>query len=172
MFTLTGVPRDWLFGTSPNGYMDGELFYKWFESVFLPNVHKCPALLVLDNRESHLTLKLLQRAKTENVELYGLPPHTSHVTQPLNAALFKHLKSKFSDIAFNLGYARKDDWQGKVRPCFSRLPVLSSAIDQCFIPHHIKEVFRKTVIFPLNPKVIDQNQPVPLLNPNSIFLKK
>lgn len=34
MFTLTGVPRDWLFGTSPNGYMDGELFYKWFESVF------------------------------------------------------------------------------------------------------------------------------------------
>lgn len=121
MFTLTGVPSDWLFGTSPNGYMDGELFYKWFESVFLPNVHKCPALLVLDNRESDLTLKLLQRAKTENVELYGLPPHTTHVTQPLNAALFKHLKSKFSDIAFNLGYARKDDWQGKVRPCFSRL---------------------------------------------------
>lgn len=172
MFILTGVPRDWLFGTSPNGYMDGELFYKWFESVFLPNVHKCPALLVIDNRESDLTLKLLQRAKTENVELYGLPPHTTHVTQPLNAALFKHLKSKFSDIAVNLGYARKDDWQGKVRPCFSRLTVLSSAIDQCFIPHHIKEVFRKTVIFPFNPKVIDQKQPAPLLNPNSIFLKK
>lgn len=110
-----GVPRDWLFGTSPNGYMDGELFYKWFESVFLPNVHKRPALLVLDNHESHLTLKLLQRAKSENVELYGLPPHTTHVTQPLDVALFKPLKSKFSDIAVNLGYARKDLMIGKAK---------------------------------------------------------
>lgn len=115
MFTLTGVPRDWLFGTSPNGYMDGELFYKWFESVFLPNVHKRPALLVLDNHESHLTLKLLQRAKSENVELYGLPPHTTHVTQPLDVALFKPLKFKFSDIAVNLGYARKDLMIGKAK---------------------------------------------------------
>lgn len=115
MFTLTGVPRDWLFGTSPNGYMDGELFYKWFESVFLPNVHKRPALLVLDNHESHLTLKLLQRAKSEKVELYGLPPHTTHVTQPLDVALFKPLKSKFSDIAVNLGYARKDLMIGKAK---------------------------------------------------------
>lgn len=104
MFTMVGVPRDWLFGTSPNGYMDGELFYKWFESVFLPNVHKRPALLVLDNHESHLTLKLLQRAKSENVELYGLPPHTTHVTQPLDVALFKPLKFQ----AVNLGYARKN----------------------------------------------------------------
>lgn len=77
MFTLTGVPRDWLFGTSPNGYMDGELFYKWFESVFLPNVHKCPALLVLDNRESDLTLKLLQRAKTECGAVRVTSPHNT-----------------------------------------------------------------------------------------------
>lgn len=125
--------------------------------MFLPNVHKRPALLVLDNHESHLTLKLLQRAKSENVELYGLPPHTTHVTQPLDVALFKPLKSKFSDIAVNLGYARKDLMIGKAK--FA--PVLSSAIDQCFSPHHIKEAFRKTGIFPFNPKVIDQNQLAP-----------
>lgn len=104
MFILTSIPRDWLCGTSPNGYMDGELFYKWFESVFLQNVRKCPAFLVLDNHES----SLLQRAKTDGEELYKLPPHTTYVTQPLDVALFKPLKAKYFDIAVSFGYARKD----------------------------------------------------------------
>lgn len=26
---------DWLFGILLNGYMDGDLFYKWFEVIFL-----------------------------------------------------------------------------------------------------------------------------------------
>ncbi|XP_062597502.1 uncharacterized protein LOC134258915 [Saccostrea cucullata] len=152
-----GAPRDWLFGTSPNGYMDGDLFYKWFETVFLPNCSKRPSLLILDNHESHITLKLIQRAKAEEVELYGLPPHTTHVTQPLDVALFKPMKTKFSDTAVNLVYARKDLVIGKAK--FA--PVLSSAIDQTFSPHHIKEAFRKTGIYPFNPQVISQMQLAP-----------
>uniref|UniRef100_K1QGR9 DDE-1 domain-containing protein n=1 Tax=Magallana gigas TaxID=29159 RepID=K1QGR9_MAGGI len=62
-----------------------------------------------------IILKLLQRAKTEAVELYGLPPHTTHVTHPLDVALFKPLKSNFSEIAVNLGECeeRSHDWKGK-----------------------------------------------------------
>ena len=31
-----GVPGNWLFGSSDNGYMDGELLKSWFEEIFIP----------------------------------------------------------------------------------------------------------------------------------------
>lgn len=41
---VLGTPKDWLFGTPPNGYMDGDLFYKWFEVIFLKHCHVRPAV--------------------------------------------------------------------------------------------------------------------------------
>lgn len=110
-----GTPKDWLFGTSPNGYMDGDLFYKWFEIIFLKHCQVRPAVLILDNHESHLTLKLIRKAREEQIELYCLPPHTTHITQPLDVCLFRPLKAKFSELAMSLGYARKDLIIGKAK---------------------------------------------------------
>lgn len=110
-----GTPKDWLFGTSPNGYMDGDLFYKWFEIIFLKHCQVRPAVLILDNHESHLTLKLIRKAREEQIEIYGLPPHTTHITQPLDVCLFRPLKAKFSELAMSLGYARKDLIIGKAK---------------------------------------------------------
>lgn len=112
---VLGTPKDWLFGTSPNGYMDGDLFYKWFEIIFLKHCQVRPAVLILDNHESHLTLKLIRKAREEQIELYCLPPHTTHITQPLDVCLFRPLKAKFSELAMSLGYARKDLIIGKAK---------------------------------------------------------
>lgn len=110
-----GTPKDWLFGTSPNGYTDGDLFNKWFEIIFLKHCQVRPAVLILDNHESHLTLKLIRKAREEQIEIYGLPPHTTHITQPLDVCLFRPLKAKFSELAMSLGYARKDLIIGKAK---------------------------------------------------------
>lgn len=95
--------------------MDGDLFYKWFEIIFLKHCQVRPAVLILDNHESHLTLKLIRKAREEQIELYGLPPHTTHITQPLDVCLFRPLKAKFSELAMSLGYARKDLIIGKAK---------------------------------------------------------
>ena len=50
------------------GYIDGNLFFDWFTDIFIPNCNRRrPALLIMDNHESHLTYKLLKKAKEENV---------------------------------------------------------------------------------------------------------
>jgi hypothetical protein len=96
--------------------MDGELFLLWFTKVFLPNSPADkPRLLIMDNHESHLTLALVDQAKANNVELFCLPPHTTHIYQPLDVGMFRPLKAQFAKTATNLGYANKELIIGKHR---------------------------------------------------------
>lgn len=85
--------------------MDGELFLKWFRMVFLKHASKeRPLLLTMDNHESHITLALVEEARANNVELFCLPPHTTHLLQPLDVVMFRPLKKSFSELALSLGY--------------------------------------------------------------------
>ena len=48
--------------------MDSELFHEWFTKVFLVHANKRrPLLLIMDNHESHLNLRTLEKAKSEQV---------------------------------------------------------------------------------------------------------
>jgi hypothetical protein len=62
------------------------LFEQWFDQLFIP---KCgssstkPVLLILDNASCHVTSpSLIQKAMANNIEILGLPSHTSHILQP------------------------------------------------------------------------------------------
>lgn len=33
---LDGLPTDWMLEVSKKGYMNGELFLKWFQELFVP----------------------------------------------------------------------------------------------------------------------------------------
>lgn len=97
--------EDWLFGVSENGYMDTQLFLSWFRQIFLKHATKeRPLLLTMDNHESHVSLEVVEEARANQVELYCLPPHTTHILQPLDVVMFRPLKKTFSDLAINLGY--------------------------------------------------------------------
>lgn len=96
--------------------MDSDLFRKWFAQVFLKHAPTSrPLLLVMDNHESHLSIDLLDMARDNQVELYCLPPHTTHILQPLDVCLFRPLKKAVSDLAINLSYVNKELVIGKHR---------------------------------------------------------
>ena len=57
-----------------------------------------PVLLLLDNHSSYVNLEVVKLAKTNNIILFSLPPHTSHLYQPLDVAVFRPLKSYFSKL--------------------------------------------------------------------------
>ena len=63
--------------------------------------------MVLDGHKSHITLDVLQKAKTCGLDMISLPSHTSHVLQPLDVACFGPFKKVFK--------AYRDLWnmQGK-----------------------------------------------------------
>ena len=64
---------------------------------FLQNNHteivkKYPALLILDSCSSHDSHMIIEYAKLNNISLYYLPSHSSHISQPLDLFLFGQVK--------------------------------------------------------------------------------
>jgi hypothetical protein len=61
------------------------------------NISKSDSTLLLyDWHRSHINLALTDWAKKHNVVLFVLPPHTIHLTQPLDVWAFGPLKSMHS----------------------------------------------------------------------------
>ncbi len=99
-----GLPEDWTFECTESGFITSELFYKWFNEVFLSNCgNKRPCLLILDNHTSHLSPKVIDAARENGVDLLFFPAHSSHLLQPLDVGYFHLLKMKVVGLATGLG---------------------------------------------------------------------
>ena len=64
--------------------MNRSLFTKWFFNHFLTYAPKIrPIILLMDGHSTHYCPDLIKQAATEKVILFVLPPHSTHITQPL-----------------------------------------------------------------------------------------
>ena len=152
-------PEDCLYAKSPNGYMDSELFNLWFTKVFLPNTDRTnPVVLVLDGHGSHLTIELIDLARESGVILFCLPPHTTHILQPLDVSVFRSLKAHFSKLCRKVKLLTMN--QEKVlyvnRTNFTTF--FREAFENAVTTEAIQNGFRKCGIFPFNPAAIDSSK--------------
>ncbi|KAG6989282.1 hypothetical protein FocnCong_v021175 [Fusarium oxysporum f. sp. conglutinans] len=90
---------DWKYTCSPTGWSNSDIFVRWFMGVFVPQTKpKDPnqwRLLVLDQHKSHITAELMKKAWLHKIWLSWLPSHSSHITQPLDVAVFGPLKTYY-----------------------------------------------------------------------------
>jgi 4-hydroxybenzoate polyprenyltransferase len=90
---------DWKYTCSPTGWSNSDIFVRWFMGVFIPQTKpKDPnqwRLLVLDQHKSHITAELTKKAWLHKIWLSWLPSHSSHITQPLDIAIFGPLKTYY-----------------------------------------------------------------------------
>lgn len=138
---------------SENGWTDDFLCEQWFRDIFIPhtkarNTSGAPILLIYDGHGSHLTDGMVQLAEENNVELFQLPPHTTHRMQPLDVGIFGPLQRRWmercDDVLEETGEEiRKVD--------FIREYLAARAL--AFLPETIRNVWQKCGICPLNPKV-------------------
>lgn len=78
------------------GWMETTLFYNWFKDLFLKNIgEERPVLLIYDGHVTHISTNLIRLAQEKEVTIMKLPPHTTHLLQPLDVAVFRSLKSKW-----------------------------------------------------------------------------
>jgi hypothetical protein len=93
-----GGPEGACYGVSPKGWMLEINLEKWFTTVFVKFVKNYvkPVLLVYYGHNSHLTFKTCKAAVDSNIILVCLPPNTSHTMQPFDVAVFKSVKTKYS----------------------------------------------------------------------------
>ena len=88
-----------LYGLSKTGWINRELFFQWFYRYFLvycPPIR--PLLLLMDGHSSHYCPDVIT---AEKVILFTLPPHTTHLAQPLDVGCFSPLKSCWKQVCHN-----------------------------------------------------------------------
>ena len=88
-----------LYGSSTNGWFDQELFLLWFHKLFLMSVPKVrPLLLIMDGHSSHYSPDFIRIAAKEQILIFVLPLHTTHLTQPLDKGCFGPLKTAWKAV--------------------------------------------------------------------------
>ena len=145
-------PDDAVYAKSESGWVDSELFLSWMNKVFLGfAVPQRPVMLLVDGHKSHLTLELIDLARKKNVILFCLPPHTTHVLQPLDVAVFKSFKDQFFKSARALSFSKQNFVVSKR----DFAAVVKKPFEKEFSMLSIKAGFLKAGTYPFNPNAVD-----------------
>lgn len=139
-----------VYAASTKGWMEKEIFNNYFEKSFLPIIgEERPVLVIYDGHSTHVDWKVLQLAKENNITILKLPPHTSHLLQPLDLSVFKSLKTAWDKKL--VVWQRIN--QGKKMP----KKIFSELLREVWLetkPEIIQNGFKKAGISPFNPEVI------------------
>lgn len=90
------APDNWRFSTSNSGWTSDSHGFEWLRTVFEPESRKRsgnkPRLLIADGHSSHITGNMISFCIENNIDLLILPPHCSHMLQPLDVGVFGPMK--------------------------------------------------------------------------------
>ena len=93
---VKGGPQDCIEQCSKSSWINEELFLVYLEHVISRTRcsldHKI--LLLLDNHESHILLRVIEKAKSSGIVMLTILPKTSHRVQPLDVSVFGSFKKK------------------------------------------------------------------------------
>jgi hypothetical protein len=130
--STTWIPKNldstWRFTNNKKGWTSMEHGEEWlricFEPVTRERANGRTRLLICDGHDSHISPKFVRHCIDNNIVLILLPPHSSHLLQPLDVGVFRPLKAAMTtqlDPLFRTGLHRleKAEWVNcfvKARP--------------------------------------------------------
>jgi hypothetical protein len=159
-----GVPKDWHFEVSPNGWTSDEIGLRWLAKVFLPLTFSRRKgkyrLLILDGHGSHLTPGFNQLCDQNDVIPICMPAHSSHLLQPLDVGCFAILKRVYGRLVetrMRLGFNHVDK--------LDFLDAFPTARNEAFKPDIIKNSFAATGLVPYDPNRVISKLNIQLRTP-------
>jgi hypothetical protein len=93
------IPRNWKLSVSENGWTNNALGLEWlkhFDAHTKARQVGAYRLLILDGHESHLNQEFKDYCLENKILTLCMPPHSSHILQPLDVVCFSSLKRKYS----------------------------------------------------------------------------
>ena len=155
---MEGGPHGCMFSVSNSGWMESAQFSEWFIQMFLPATKllrlTAPVVLLLNGHGSHVTLELVTEAAKQNTIIICLPPHTTHILQPLDVSVFKSVKHVWVQL---LKEFKSEKFEAVVsKRSFPSL--LSQLWKESFFPEHLVSGFHATGIHPLNRSIIREDK--------------
>ena len=96
----TALHLNWHFGSSQKGWTSNALGYEWLVRVFDPMTRSAESnttrMLICDGHDSHISTKFVAHCIENDICLFLLLPHSSHLLQPLDVGVFSSLKTGVS----------------------------------------------------------------------------
>ena len=147
------LTEGWRFSCSTRGWTSDIHGLEWLRRCFEPATREKAngnyRILILDGHGSHETLPFISHCRLHKILLLRLPPHTSHLLQPLDVGLFGPLKKALSTetaslIQIEVSRIRKCEW----------LLAFVQARKTAFKSANIHGGWRGAGLFPYNPKKV------------------
>jgi hypothetical protein len=140
--------------TSASGYSDDEISLEWlqhFDEHSRRGMVGKYRLLIFDGHDSHFTWEFVKYCEDHDIVPFGLPPHLTHLIQPLDVVVFqplKHYHAKELDILIRDGLVNITK--------IEFLVVIQQARKQAFKEATNRAAFKKTGIWPFQPSIVLQ----------------
>jgi hypothetical protein len=97
-YTECNLPADWRIATTDNGWTTNAVGLDWikhFDFHTAPRTKGKYRLLILDGHESHHSTEFELYCQQNNIITLCMPPHSSHLLQPLDVGCFGPLKQAY-----------------------------------------------------------------------------
>lgn len=134
MYGWDGVhEEDATFTATASGYMDDDAGFEYISEHFDVHTEKDEYLpkkqqkksapphrvLIVDGHHSHLHFRVIEYASSRNIHMICLPPHSTHIMQPLDVGCFgilareykKQLRNWVYNNAVNAPFHKKEFWE-------------------------------------------------------------
>jgi hypothetical protein len=93
------LPSDWSITVSENGWTNNEIGLIWLKDIFDKHTKNRVVgryrLLIFDGHGSHITPEFDQYCLQHSIVVLCMPPHSSHLLQPLDVGCFSVLKGSY-----------------------------------------------------------------------------
>ena len=131
-----------------SGWSNVEVFREYLQDHFMKYVQgrdsSEPILILYDGHRSHFSLDLIEWAKTNNMILFVLPSHCSHILQPMDVGFFGPLQIKYSQECQTFSRCN-----GRMVSRYDVCALACKAYSAALTPANLRAAFAKSRIFPM-----------------------
>jgi hypothetical protein len=146
------IPRNWKLSVSENGWTNNALGLEWlkhFDGHTKAGQVGAYRLLILDDHKSHLNQGFKDYCLENKILTLCMPPHLSHILQPLDIVCFSLLKRKYSQHVRDLARKRKFHTNKE-----GFLPAFKDAFCNVFTEAICRKAFEASGLVSLNAQVV------------------
>ena len=158
------LPRNWVIKPTSNGWTDNETGLDWirhFEKHTATRARGRYRLLGIDGHESHVSAAFEAFCKEKRIVTVSMPPHSSHLLQPLDVGCFSPLKRAY-------GYEIEGFMKSLVNHITKAefLIAFQAAFSKVFTLENVKAAFQGAGLVPFNPERVISKLDVKLSTPS------
>jgi hypothetical protein len=157
------IPSNRAIAVSDNGWTTNKNEVAWLKHFIAHTNNRIVGarrLLVFDGHESHHSLEFQELCQANNIYTLCMPPHSSHLLQPLDVGCFAPLKRAYGH---EINHLIRCHINHITKAAF--LPAFKAAFDRSFTPANIRSAFRGAGLVPHYPDAVLSKLDVQLRTP-------